>query len=107
MSYNSFSAWYIGQKVLCIDGSFPGCVWEYCDAVPVAGTIYTIRRVYRSPNHTSGNLCIAFYLEEIVNPAIGKKRETGFSYARFRPLEETISNEESLRVAEPLELVAG
>jgi hypothetical protein len=102
VSYNSFAAWYVGQKVRCVNGSFPLCVWEYCDAVPVAGNIYTIRRVYRSPNHTSGNLCISFYLEEIVNPAIGKTCETGFCYARFRPLEEA----ETTRAHEVAEVTA-
>src|SRR5665213_2753868 len=79
MNYN----WFVGQNVVCIDGRFPGYIWEWCDAVPVAGLLYTIRREIFSRNHSSGVMCLSFHLEEIINPEVAGIGEAAFHFARF------------------------
>jgi hypothetical protein len=95
MNYN----WFVGQRVMCVDGRFPGYIWEWCDAVPVAGLLYTIRREIFSRNHSSGVMCLSFHLEEIINPEVAGIGEAAFHFARFRPLEHSEVAQETLHEA--------
>ena len=80
--------WFIGQKVICVDGSFHQGVWDWCVSVPVEGIIYTIRRIQLGPDPYTQHYGVGFLLEEIVNPRTGEGREGGFFSGRFRPLSE-------------------
>jgi hypothetical protein len=100
MDYKSYSGWYVGQKIICVDGLFPGVVWEWCSAVPISGDVYTIRAMKFSPNHVTGICCLAFYLEEISNP-IPPHWERGFKHIRFRPLSATESTAAHYEAGEP------
>ena len=80
--------WTVGQKVLCIDDSFPRCIAEWCDTVPVAGEVYTIRGLQLGDDPTTGGngFCdIGFRLAEIVNPRKANGSEAGFFHTRFMP----------------------
>ncbi|MGI8436069.1 MAG: hypothetical protein ACR2NX_04085 [Chthoniobacterales bacterium] len=77
-------AWTIGQKILCIDDSFPRCIVDWCNSVPVAGEVYTIRGIQLGDDPTTGHRDVGFLLAEIFNPRTNGK-ETGFFHTRFIP----------------------
>jgi hypothetical protein len=101
MSFESYSQWQVGQKVLCVNGSFSGAVWDWCNEVPVAGEIYTIRALIISTNYYSGVGCLSFYLEEIINN-MAPSLEHAFCSNRFRPLSETDCKAQYCEDVEPL-----
>lgn len=101
MNSNSFAGWYSGQRVICVDGSFPGGVWEWADEVPVASQVYTIRVIFWSRNRITGLHCHSFLLAEILNPTWGKGSEISFAHFRFRPLEEAEVSEERMTAIQP------
>ena len=68
MNTNSPSQWSIGQRVICIDDSFPRAVVEWCNSVPIAGHVYTIRAMQAGIDPTSMVYDLGFLLAEIVNP---------------------------------------
>lgn len=78
--------WYLGQKVLCIDGRFHDGIWEWCVSVPSAGHVYTIRRIQLGTDGYTHEGGLGLVLEEIVNPKTIKGQEAGFFTSRFRPL---------------------
>ncbi len=47
MNAQPSSPYIIGQKVICIDDSFPPAVMDRCDHLLIAGYVYT-RRVSRN-----------------------------------------------------------
>lgn len=61
MNKNISHAWCVGQRIVCIDGSFPSKATEVCDALPINGGIYTIRAVRETYED------VALLLKEIVN----------------------------------------
>lgn len=69
-------AWSIGQTILCIDDSFPRGIHDWCDSVPVAGQVYTIRDAQLGPEPTTGHRDVGFLLAEMFNPRTNGK-ETG------------------------------
>lgn len=103
MNRNPPGRWSIGQKILCVDDLFPGVVWEWCDAVPVAGFVYTIRAMRSAPDHMTGVVTLGFLLIEITNPALSLGAERGFCHRRFVPWLATESEIAHLSAADPLE----
>ncbi len=86
---------YVGQKVVCINGRFHPLVWEWADHVPIKGEIYTVRQVLSGTcpvDHSSGS---AIRLHELINPKSSNGDEVCFSTWRFAPLEEALSAEET------------
>ncbi len=62
------NVWYQGQKVRCINGRFPVQVLDWGSNLPCEGKVYTIRRIARVPNATTGHIGPGFLLEELKNP---------------------------------------
>lgn len=79
--------WNIGQQVICINGSFPRAVWEWCEAVPIEGRIYTIRAIHYAAHYYTGERRPAVHLSEIMNPVSSNGREAYFCAGRFASLE--------------------
>ena len=71
--------------VICIDDVFSQAVMDWCDYLPVAGRVYTIRAVQPGRNGVTGCGCLGFLLEEIVNPPSSLGCEAGFVHTRFVP----------------------
>jgi len=78
--------WYVGQKVVCVDGNFPAQFFEWGDRTPVESEVYTIRRIGHGSHGVTGQIALSFLLEEIVNPSFDSGKEVMFSAHRFRPL---------------------
>ena len=78
--------WYVGQRVVCVNGKFPAHFYEWGDFVPVEGETYTIRWMGELPSGVTGILGLGFLLEEIVNPSFGRDCEVAFHSSRFNPL---------------------
>ena len=78
-------AWIVGQKVLCIDDTFPRYIDDWCDSVPVAGEVYTIRAIQLGGDPTTGVCDAGFLLHEICNPRKANGAEAGFFHTRFIP----------------------
>ena len=97
--------WSIGQQIVCINGSFPQAVWEWCNSVPIADNVYTIREVTTGHDYHTGVCGVGFYLVEIVNPRTSKGLEACFCATRFVPLTCELSAEHP-STAEPAELQA-
>ena len=81
----------VGQKVCCIDDSFPASVSVLYTALPKKGQVYVIRAVQVGVGlepRVEGEVCV--YLVGLVNPKSLKApfRERGFKAERFRPLDE-------------------
>ncbi len=109
-----------GQKVVCIDDSFPREVQLVYRQLPKKDSVYTVRAVYigrgkmlnaghmkglnNKPGDSDGE--IGILLEELKNPADAfnvHRQELGFNAERFRTME-TVSEHETLEV--PAELAA-
>jgi len=79
------NAWSVGQKVICINDSFPPAVADWCTSLPVAGYIYTIRAIQIGDNGPGGTQNLGLLLAEIVNPKSSLGYEAGFLTFRFVP----------------------
>jgi hypothetical protein len=77
--------WSLGQKVLCINDTFPPAVLDWCDCLPRAGGVYTIRAMRIGRDRISGQANLGFLLSEIVNPLSSLGKEAGFLAERFTP----------------------
>lgn len=71
-------AWAIGQKVRCLDDAFPRCIHDWCDSLPVAGEVYTIRGLQLGSDPTTGVLDLGFLLAGLSNPRKANGAETRF-----------------------------
>ena len=78
-------AWTVGQKILCIDDSFPRCITDWCDVLPVAGEVYTIRAMQLGGDPSTGFHGLGFLLAGLVNPRKASGSEAGFFHTRFVP----------------------
>ncbi|HEX3799542.1 MAG TPA: hypothetical protein VH413_12655 [Verrucomicrobiae bacterium] len=91
----------VGQKVVCVDDSFPGPLAKYYASLPVKGRTYTIRAVFlgRGIMHTKPGASdgeVGVLLKELQNgpdPRNKYGQELGFNSQRFRPLDELESTE--------------
>jgi hypothetical protein len=83
-----------GQKVVCVNDSFPEIVRAIYKELPVKDNIYTIREVFlgREKVVKGGDTAtVGLLLEELHNPPDPfhkGEQELGFSSERFAPLEE-------------------
>jgi hypothetical protein len=77
--------WRIGQKVLCIDDSFPRYIADWCNALPVAGNVYTIRGMQFGLDPITYMYDLGLLLEEISSPRKADGTESGFFHSRFVP----------------------
>jgi hypothetical protein len=93
-----------GQKVICINDAFPARIADWCDSLPVAGHIYTIRAMQMGWNRITGFSNVGFLLDEIINPTSSRGGEAGFLQERFVPCLETCSETENYDAIEPLQL---
>ena len=78
-----------GQRVICVNDTFPPAIAKMYAQLPVKGNTYRVRDVYlgqeslKSPDATCGVL-----LYELRNPPDKQLREIGFNSERFAPLDE-------------------
>ena len=83
-----------GQKVVCINDTFPEIIRTIYKELPVKDNIYTIREVFlgREKIVKGGDTAtVGLLLEELTNPPDPfhqGEQELGFSSERFAPLNE-------------------
>ena len=83
-----------GQKVVCINDSFPQFVRAIYKELPVKGNVYTIREVFLGREKIvkgGDSATVGLLLEELRNPPDpfhAGQQELGFSSERFAPMEE-------------------
>ena len=88
-----------GQKVICINDTFPEFVRAIYKQLPVKGKIYTVREVFlgREKIVKGGDTAtVGLLLEELHNPPDPfhqGQQELGFSSERFAPMEELPAEE--------------
>ena len=89
-----------GQKVVCINDTFPPYVFALYKQLPKKGDTYTVREVFLGREKmvkSSESATVGLLLEEIKNPPDPfhqGQQELGFSSERFAPLEELPDEEE-------------
>lgn len=82
-------SWHVGQKVVCVDDTFPRTVMDWCNFLPVAGDVYTIRTMQVGMDGScrgASEAVLGFLLEEFSNPPSSLGFEGGFKHTRFKPL---------------------
>jgi hypothetical protein len=83
-----------GQKVVCINDTFPALIRAIYKQLPVKGVTYTIREVFLGREKVvkgGDSATVGLLLAELTNPPDPfhqGKQELGFSSERFAPLEE-------------------
>jgi hypothetical protein len=93
-----------GQKVVCINDTFPPFIVALYKQLPVKGDVYTIREVFLGREKIvrgGDSATVGLLLEELKNPPDPfhqGKEELGFSSERFAPLEELPPEEEEEEV---------
>ena len=91
-----------GQKVVCVDDTFPPGIRDILNALPQKGSTYTVRDIV--PGSGWGGRDTdqqpAVYLEELVNLPNQHGIEPGFATRRFAELEEVAEYEEAYEEAE-------
>jgi hypothetical protein len=90
----SMNQWGIGQKVVCINDSFPVAVVDWCASLPIAGHDYTIRAIQVGHNGPNGTQNLGFLLTQIINPKFSLGCEAGFVNTRFVPWLDTCAETE-------------
>jgi hypothetical protein len=85
MSINPSANWSVGQKVVCVNDAFPHAVLDWCDFLPRAGCVYTIRAIQLGVDGVTRLPSLGFLLEEFVNPPSSLGKEAGFDVSRFEP----------------------
>jgi hypothetical protein len=93
-----------GQKVVCINDTFPPVILALYKQLPIKGDVYTIREVFLGREKIvrgGDSATVGLLLEELKNPPDpfhAGKQELGFSSERFAPLEELPAEEEEAEV---------
>ena len=88
-----------GQKVVCINDTFPPIIQAVYMQLPVKGDVYTIREVFLGREKIvrgGDSATVGLLMEELKNPPDPfhqGKQELGFSSERFAPLEELPAEE--------------
>jgi len=83
-----------GQKVVCINDTFPLSIRTLYKELPVKGDMYTIREVFLGREKIvrgGDSATVGLLLHELTNPPDpyhNGKQELGFSSERFAPLTE-------------------
>jgi hypothetical protein len=106
MNTNQPSTWSVGQKIICINDVFPRAVLDWCDYLPRAGCVYTIRAMQLGRYGVTEYGCLGFLLEEIINPPSSLGREAGFAEIRFVPWLDAFSESAHNDAAEPVHLAS-
>ncbi|MCR6655231.1 MAG: hypothetical protein NVV63_05295 [Opitutus sp.] len=94
-----------GQKVVCINDTFPQIILALYKQLPVKGQVYTVREVFLGREKIvrgGDSATVGLLLEELKNPPDPfhqGQQELGFSSERFAPLEE-LPDEEAESAAE-------
>ncbi|HSY53365.1 MAG TPA: hypothetical protein VK785_02910 [Opitutaceae bacterium] len=102
-----------GQKVVCINDTFPQFIHAIYAQLPVKGNTYTIREVFlgREKVVKGGDTAtVGLLLVELNNPPDpfhAGKEELGFSSERFAPLEELPSEENEVEEEAAIGVFAG
>lgn len=99
-------AYTCGDKVKCVDDRFPRAIVDWCDQLPKAGCIYTIRAIQPGSNPITGVRCLGLLLHEIVNPQTSEGRETGFDYKRFSHFDSAHARNETTHPVQIAEISA-
>lgn len=95
-----------GQKVVCVNDSFPEIVRAIYKELPVKDNIYTIREVFLGREKIvkgGDSATVGLLLEELTNPPDPfhkGEQELGFSSERFAPLNEVPDEQEEEAAAE-------
>jgi len=78
----------VGQKVVCIDDTFPEWIGKFYNALPVKDTVYIVRTVSLGVNWQGEPGEVAITLNGLINPCSTKAphAERAFNAERFRPL---------------------
>ena len=92
-----------GQKVVCVDGSFPLGIEKFYTALPQQDTVYVVRGMAPAVGFNMQEE-LAVYLVGLHNPCSDQPPypERGFKCERFRPLDE-LTEEEILALTKPAE----
>lgn len=83
-----------GQKVICINDTFPAAIRAIYTQLPTKDTIYTIREVFLGREKIvrgGDSATVGLLLEELTNPKDPfhqGEQELGFSSERFAPMNE-------------------
>jgi hypothetical protein len=85
MNANPPPKWQLGQKVVCVNDAFPRAVLDWCDFLPRAGCVYTIRAIQLGLDGVTRLPSLGFLLDEFVNPPSSLGKEAGFDVSRFEP----------------------
>ena len=88
-----------GQKVVCINDTFPDLIRALYKQLPVKGATYTVREVFLGREKVvkgGDSATVGLLLAELRNgpdPFHTGKQELGFTSERFAPLEELPADE--------------
>ena len=104
MNNNPPSNYTVGQKVICIDDAFPPAIADWCEHLPIAGYVYTIRALQVGHDGVTGLGNLGLLLKEIVNPQSGWGSEAGFVHTRFVPWLDACVETEHNDAGEPAQL---
>lgn len=80
---SAFPPWFIGQKIRCIDDTFPNSALEQARVFPIAGEVYTIRGMQTGIPPIIPGPFLGFLLAEVRNPLTADGKEPGFWHTRF------------------------
>ncbi|MCF3651384.1 hypothetical protein [Synoicihabitans lomoniglobus] len=100
-----------GQRVVCINDTFPDMIRAIYKQLPTKGETYTIREVFLGREKVvkgGDSATVGLLLAEINNPPDpfhAEKQELGFSSERFAPLEELPPEEAYAEAEGEFELV--
>jgi hypothetical protein len=89
-----------GQKVVCINDTFPALIRAIYKQLPVKGNTYTVREVFLGREKVvkaGDSATVGLLLQELTNPPDpfhAGKQELGFSSERFAPLQEKTNDAE-------------
>jgi len=89
-----------GQKVVCINDTFPDLIRAIYKQLPVKGVAYTIREVFLGREKVvkgGDSATVGLLLAELTNPKDPfhqGQQELGFSSERFAPLQEKTDDAE-------------
>jgi hypothetical protein len=68
-----------------VNDSFPRVILDWCDFLPRAGCVYTIRAIQLGVDGVTRRTSLGFLLEEFVNQRSSLGKEAGFDQRRFDP----------------------
>jgi len=84
----------IGQKVVCVDDSFPSGINDFYNSLPEKNKVYTVRDVVPAWGFDLQETC-GILLQECVNKPNSGGIEPAFQPHRFREMDETLVTEEA------------